>query len=233
MRRILPLLFVLLVLPVSAQTDSLWRVWNNAAQPDSARLKAMQVLAWKAVFEKPDSGMALANRQLELAVKANDAKARFEAYTTLAVGSSMKSDYATSLDYLQQCLSTARAMPDPKREANTYSNMSNVYKNLGDLPLALEHLQKSLRIDTDLGNKEGLAGTYNNIGNIHTELGDLPKALEHYQRSALLSEKLDNDKGRAQALMNLGATHLEMGDRMLALEEFLKSLSLYRDMGRK
>ena len=233
MRRVLPLLFVLLVLSARAQNDSLWSVWNSAAQPDSARLKAMQVLAWKAVFEKPDSGMALAHKQLELAVKANDVKARFEAYTTLAVGSSMKSDYVTSLDYLQQCLLTARAMPDPKREANTYSNMSNVYKNLGDLPLALEHLQKSLRIDTELSNKEGLAGTYNNIGNIHTELGDLPKALEHYQRSAQLAEELNNDKGRAQALMNLGATHLEMGDRMRALEEFLKSLSLYRTMGRK
>ncbi len=233
MRRILPLLFVLFILPARAQNDSLWSVWNSSAQPDSARLKAMQVLAWKAVFEKPDSGIALAHRQLELAVKANEAKARFEAYTTLAVGSSMKSDYATSLEYLEQCLLTARAMSDPKREANTYSNMSNVYKNLGDLPLALEHLQKSLRIDTELGNKEGLAGTYNNIGNIHTELGDLPKALEHYQRSAQLAEVLNNDKGRAQAFMNLGATHLEMGDRMLALEEFLKSLSLYRDMGRK
>ena len=85
MRRFLPLLFALVVLPTWAQNDSLWSVWNNAALPDSARLKAMQVLAWKAVFEQPDSGMALAHRQLELAVKANDAKARFEAYTTSAM----------------------------------------------------------------------------------------------------------------------------------------------------
>ncbi|MEO8588202.1 MAG: adenylate/guanylate cyclase domain-containing protein [Flavobacteriales bacterium] len=234
MRRLIPLLFSLLGLfSARAQTDSLWSVWNNTALPDSARLKAMQVLAWKTVFERPDSGMALAHRQLELAGKAENEKARFEAFTTLAVGSSMKSDYTASLDYLQQCLLTARAMMDRKREANTYSNMSNVYKNLGDLPLALEHLQKSLRIDTELKNKEGLAGTFNNMGNIHTELGELPKALEHYQRSAALYEELDNDKGRAQALLNLGVTHLEMGQRDQALQEFLQSLSLYRSMGRK
>jgi len=215
------------------QVDSLWSVWNNTAAPDSARLKAMQVLAWKTVFEQPDSGMALARHQLKLAQKTRDAKARFEAYTTLAVGSSMKSDYTASLDYLEQCLLTARAMVDRKREANTYSNMSNVYKNLGDLPLALEHLQKSLRIDTELKNTEGLAGTFNNMGNIHTELGELPKALEHYQHSAGLYEELDNDKGRAQALLNLGVTHLEMGQRDQALQEFLQSLSLYRSMGRK
>lgn len=232
---LLTVLALLLMKPVAgvAQTDSLWSVWNNTTLPDSARLKAMQVLAWKTVFEQPDSGMALAQRQLAFAEKARDSKARFEAFTTLAVGSSMKSDYAMSLGYLQQCLLTARDMLDRKREANTYSNMSNVYKNLGDLPLALEHLQKSLRIDTELKNAEGLAGTFNNMGNIHTELGDLPKALEHYQRSAALYEELDNDKGRAQALLNLGVTHLEMGQREQALQEFLQSLSLYRSMGRK
>ena len=234
MIRLLPLsLFLLMLLPAQAQNDSLWSVWNSPALPDSSRLKAIQVLAWKTVFEQPDSGLALAHRQLELAVKANDAKARYEAYTTMAVGSSMKSDYAASLEHLQQCLLTARAMADLKREANTYSNMSNVYKNLGDLPLALAHLQKSLRIDTELENKEGLAGTYNNIGNIHTELGDLPKALEQYQRSARLAEELNNEKGRAQALMNLGATHLDMGERSIALEEFLGSLVLYRKLERK
>jgi class 3 adenylate cyclase len=234
MRRLLScLLLTLAFAHVDAQPDSLWRVWNNTALPDSARLKAMQQLAWRTVFERPDSGLALAHRQLELAVKAGDDKAKYEAYTTLAVGSSMKSDYTAGLSYLQQGLETARGMNDRRREANTYSNMSNVYRNLGDLPLALEHLQKSLRIDNELGNTEGLAGTYNNIGTIHTELGDLPKALEQYQRSAGLYAQLDNTKGRAQALMNLGATHLEMGERTKALEEFLESLALYRAMGRK
>ncbi len=232
-RLILNLFCLLLVVSARAQTDSLLRVWNTVSLPDSARLKAMQVLAWKTVFEQPDSGLVLAQLQLELAVKAHDAKARYEAYTTMAVGSSMKSDYAASLEYLQQCLTTAKEMGDRKREANTYSNMSNVYRNLGDLPMALAQLQKSRTIDTELDNTEGLAGTFNNIGTIHTELGDMPKALEHYQRSAVLYEELANVKGRAQALMNLGATHLEMGERPQAMEEFLLSLDLYRELGRK
>ncbi|MBK8499707.1 MAG: tetratricopeptide repeat protein [Flavobacteriales bacterium] len=217
----------------TAQSDSLWGVWNDRSRPDSARLKAMQVLAWKTVFEQPDSGMALAVRQLELAQRARAPLSEFEAYTTMAVGSSMKSDYTASLGYLQRCLTTAQDLHDRKREANTYSNLSNVYKNLGDLPKALQQLDHSLRIDVELGNKEGLAGTYNNIGNIHTELGDLGKALENYQRSAALSEELDNAKGRAQALLNLGATHLELGALDTALAEFEQSLTLYRIMGRK
>ncbi len=233
-RSILTLLCLGLIFgPSVSQSDSLWTIWNNATAADSTRLKAIQTLAWKAVFEQPDSGMALANKQLALAQRANDRKAQYEAYTTLAVGSSMKSDYNTSLGYLQRCLATAKAMADRKREANTYSNLSNVYKNLGDLPRALDQLAKSLLIDKELGNKEGLAGTYNNIGNIHTELGDLTLALENYQRSAALAEELDNKRGRAEALLNLGSTHLELGALDTALAEFQRSLVLYRAMGRK
>lgn len=216
-----------------AQNDSLWSIWRNISTPDSTRLKAIQVLAWKTVFDLPDSGMALANKQLTLAKRAKDRLAQYEAYTTLAVGSSIKSDYTTALGYLQQCLTTAQAMNDRKREANTYSNMSNVYKNLGDLPRALEQLQKSLRIDQALKNKEGLSGTYNNIGNIHTELKDLPAALENYERSATLAEELDNIRGRAQALLNMGVTHFELGATDTALHEFQRSLDLYKQMGRK
>ncbi len=223
----------LFTLPTAAQTDSLQRVWKNTSAPDSARLKAVQILAWKAVFERPDSGIALAQEQLALAKRSADPRSVYEALTTLAVGSSMKSDYSRSLGFFQQSLATAQAMGDRKREANTYSNMSNVYKNLGDLPLALEQLRKSLRIDTELGNKEGLAGTYNNIGNIHTELGDLQAALENYQRSGALAEELDNKRSRAQALLNLGATHLELGALDTALNEFQRSMVLYREMGRK
>jgi len=213
--------------------DSLWSVWNNAQAPDSARLQAMQILAWRVVFEQPDSGMALARKQLELAERSGDPAARYDALTTLAAGSSMQSDLRASLAYLEECLLTTRQLKDPKHEANTYSNMSNVYKNLGDLPLALKHLQQSLRIDLQLDNKEGLAGTYNNIGNIHTELQDLPNALLNYEKSAALAETLDSDKGRAQALMNLGATHLAMGERIVALDEFKRSLQYYRKLGRK
>lgn len=44
--RSIALVFLWLAASVSrGQTDSLLRVWNDAAQPDSARLKAVRILA--------------------------------------------------------------------------------------------------------------------------------------------------------------------------------------------
>jgi class 3 adenylate cyclase/Tfp pilus assembly protein PilF len=210
-----------------------WATWRNTAAPDTARLRAVQTLSWKAVFEQPDSGIALANAQLELAIRANDLKAQYEAHTTLAVGNSMKGGYTTALSEFEQSLAVANAMGDLKRASNTYSNLSNVYRNLGDLPMALEQLQRCLRIETEMGNKEGLAGTYNNLGNIHTELGELDKALANYERSGALAEELDSPKGRAQALLNLGNTHMQMGSLDTAEREFIQGAALYKELGRK
>lgn len=160
------------------------------------------------MFEQPDSGMALARKQLDFARRVESQVAQFEASTTLAVGSSMKSDYEAALNHLHACLALSKAMKDPKREANTYSNLSNVYRSLGDLPMALTQLQKSLRIDMELQNKDGLAGTYNNMGTIQTELNNHREALSHYERSAALAEELDS-------LSRPGPSRLELGKRLL------------------
>ncbi len=232
-RQLFPLLVMLVANTLLAQGDSLWKAWNNTALPDSSRLQAIQTLAWKTVFEKPDSGMKLADAQLAFALKVKDGRARYEAYTTMAVGSSMKSDYKASLEYLEQCLAVAQELDDPKRVANAYRNMSNVHKNTGDLPQALAMCQKALVINEQLGNKTGLADTYNTIGNLYTEQDEWGKALENYERSRALYEELNDQKGKAQATQNLGATHLEMGERTKAVEEFLQSLDLYRTLGRR
>ncbi|MBK7946235.1 MAG: tetratricopeptide repeat protein [Flavobacteriales bacterium] len=228
-------LFLLLTFAFTSagQTDSLWRVWNDASAPDSARLSAMQTLAWKGVFEQPDSGMALARMQLDFARRVESQRGQYEASTTLAVGSSMKSDYSAALTHLHACLALAKAMKDLKREANTYSNLSNVYRSLGDLPMALTQLQKSLRIDTELDNKEGLAGTYNNMGTIQTELNNHRDALQHYERSAALAEELESDRGRAQAALNLGSAYLNLAQPDTAAQLFKKGLALYKQLGRK
>lgn len=216
-----------------AQADSLWRAYNTISYPDSVRAKALHTLAWKLVFEQPDSGMSLGNELLRFATSRSLPAARYDAHTTLAVANSMKSQLPEALGHLQQSLRTARQLKDRQRESNTLSNMSNVFKNLGDLPQALEHLQRSLRIDQELNNASGLAGTHSNIGNIHMELADPQKALMHYRTSDSIYTSLNDTKGRAATLMNMGVAHEQIGEMRLAQDELAQSMTLYRSMGRK
>jgi class 3 adenylate cyclase/Tfp pilus assembly protein PilF len=196
-------------------------------------LKAIQTLAWKAVFQLPDSGLALAGKQLELAERAGIDVSMYDAHTTMAVAHAMTGSYDQAIEHLEECLTIARRIGERYREANTFNNMSNVYRNVGDLPMALRLLHQSLVIDEELGNQAGLAGTYNNIGNIQKEQGEEEEALASYQRSAALYGTINDDRGKAQTLMNMGAIHLNMGQLDLAVRELSESLELLRRMGRK
>ncbi|HQW86112.1 MAG TPA: adenylate/guanylate cyclase domain-containing protein [Flavobacteriales bacterium] len=233
MRLFLSLTLCLLAAAARPQSDSLWSVWRNEALPDSARLTAMASLSWKAVFEKPDSGLTLARMQLELARTTGDPKALYTAYNTLAVGHKMRSDLPAALDHFNRALEVARSMTDRGRTAATLSNMSTVYKDLGDLPRALELLHQSLRIDQELGNTEGVASTYNNIGNTYKRLNEFGKALENYERSAALYNELGNAKGRASALVSIGTTHSDLGERGKAATELQEAIGLYRGLGNR
>ncbi|MCB0793098.1 MAG: tetratricopeptide repeat protein [Flavobacteriales bacterium] len=228
-----PIAFLLLLLAGSAQaqTDSLWRVWRNETLPDSARLKAISALSWRAVFERPDSGLTLARMQLELARRNGEPKALYTAYNTLAVGFKMRSDLPAALDHFNRALEVVRSMNDRGRIAATLSNLSTVYKDLGDLPHALDLLHQSLSIDQELGNTEGVASTYNNIGNTYKRLNEFGKALENFERCAALYEELDNARGRASALVSIGTTHSDLGEREKAVEELKQAIGLYRGLG--
>jgi len=118
MRPFLSIISLVFFCGAFAQSDSLWSVWKNSSLPDSARLKAISALSWKTVFQQPDSGIALAELQLQLARKSGDPKALFTAYNTLAAGNKMRSDLSAALDYFNRCLEVARSMNDRKRIAS-------------------------------------------------------------------------------------------------------------------
>jgi hypothetical protein len=79
-----PILFVCLLLlnnPVFSQinSDSLLKVWNNPTLHDTARLNAIQKLAWDGyLFSAPDSAFYYAKLQYNFALKKNDKKSSIE-----------------------------------------------------------------------------------------------------------------------------------------------------------
>ena len=52
-----------------AVNDSLWAVWKDTKQPDTSRLKAMNVITWDGyVYSLPDSSFHFAQMMYDLAM---------------------------------------------------------------------------------------------------------------------------------------------------------------------
>ncbi|MHB8261673.1 MAG: hypothetical protein ACYDCN_07085 [Bacteroidia bacterium] len=67
---VLLLLFVMARNDANSQNrkiDSLWKVYNNTAQADTNRLKAIHAIAWSYMSNNPDTAIILAEQELKLA----------------------------------------------------------------------------------------------------------------------------------------------------------------------
>ena len=93
-----PLLILTLFISFTgaAQTglDSLWSVWNNSAQPDTNRLKAMKQISWDGyLFTHPDSAFYFEQLQYEFAKQKNEKKHMATALNTQGVSFYFQGDY--------------------------------------------------------------------------------------------------------------------------------------------
>ena len=85
--------------------DSLWAVWNNKALPDTARMQAMDYLAFDHyMYAKPDSAGILAGMLLDLA--RSKGNTRYEAIALNAQGASLqfRGDLPNALDKFLACM---------------------------------------------------------------------------------------------------------------------------------
>ncbi len=224
---------VLLIAMCQARStrDSLWTIWNDRAQPDTVRLKAIETLAWNVyLYSQPDSAFLIAGLGHELAVTIGDRKFEAKALNTQGAALYLKGDLSGALDHFQQCLSVDEALGDRSGIAAALANIGSIHFIMGDRARALDHYLRSLRMEEELGGRTGIAPTLNNVGLIYKELGDMQQALAYFTRSAKISEKRGDRKGVASAWSHMGDTQFEQGDKAVALELFKRSLAIRKEL---
>ncbi len=241
MKKTIFILVVILSLPIgegwggAAQNlDSLWGVWNDQAQPDTTRLKAIHEIAWNGyLFSQPDSAFYFAQMQYDFAKSKGLKKQMSGALNTQGASFYIRADYPKALDYFQTCLKIYEEIGNKKGIANAMNNIGAIYKDQGDYHKALEYYQRSLKIMEEIGDKTGIANALNNIGVIYEDQVEYPKALDYYQMSLKIREEIGDKNGIATSLNNVGIIYKEQGDYPKALDYYQRSLKIREEMGNK
>lgn len=207
-------------------SDSLWQVWNNAALPDTTRLKALQDLAWSLLYSNPDSTRQLAYQELRFAEQVRNKRWQGKAWNVIGSTHNLQGDYPTALKSYQKGLVAMEEASDLKGIAALNNNLGLVYRNLGRYAKSMEHYQKDLSIQEQLKNAGGIANANNNIGLIYNDMGNLPKALEYYQKSMQQMEAVGDEFGTALLYDNIGSVYNSIKDFPKAIDYYNKSLPL-------
>src|SRR5438132_356793 len=120
MKKLLYILFVLFlqVLFCPAQNlDSLSRVYNNKTYADTNRLKAIHIIAWSYTGNNPDTAIALATLELELANSISSEKGKrgiAHAYNTIGVSYMNKNNYPKAVVFYLKALKIREEIKDKK-----------------------------------------------------------------------------------------------------------------------
>jgi len=210
-----------------SELDSLWMVWEDQNQPDTARLTAMTAYSWyKYVFSEPDSALYYADLQLKLAKKKNAKTFIAAALSTKGTAFWVKGNYEKSIPYFEENLAVAKVVGKKSVIASAYNKLGIVYGDAGDVLRQIDFYEKSLKIREEIGDLEPIAITLTNIGQLYLEEGNFSKALEFQERSLKIREELGSQARVAFALANVGVVHNALKDYDSALEYHRRSLVL-------
>ena len=131
----------------------------------------------------------------------------------------------------EEALKLYREAGDRRGEANTLTNIGQVYSDLEEQQKALEYYSQSLPLSRAVGDRKQEATILNSIGSAYSYLGQKQKAREYFSQSLLLHREAGNRYGEATTLNNIGLVYLELGENQKAKEYYSQSLPLFRSIG--
>ena len=111
------------------------------------------------------------------------------------------------IEKYQEALELYQRAGDRRGEAETLSNIGEVYYSLGETQKALEKFNEALPISQAVGDRREEASTLNSIAVAYSSLGEKQKALEKHNEALLISRAVGDRKGEAITLNSIGAVY--------------------------
>lgn len=172
------------------EVDSLTQIINGNAS-DSLKATAADKLAWKFMFNNPDTTIIIANQQLVFAKSSGINKLIINALNNLATANAIKGDLDKAENIFLEAGEKAKVIDSPTELSIVFNNLGLVYsmKSLPDS--AINYYKKSLvQYNRQKELKKGKGDTYNNIGILLMNKGDFDEAIDNYQQALKIYKKL-------------------------------------------
>ena len=211
------------------KVDSLLKVYNNKSLSDTARIKALDALAWDYCTNNPDSAIILAEKQQKMAHADKLIKSEASAYGILGIAYENKGNYLKALECQLTALKLYEDINYKSGIGNCYTNIGIVYGIQSDYEKALEYYFKALQICLENKNKNSIGNCYNNIANIYKRKKEYDKSLEYHFNSLKIREEAGNKSKIAQSYINIGGVYGHKKDFAKGLDYVLRALKIMRE----
>ncbi|MCB0779835.1 MAG: tetratricopeptide repeat protein, partial [Flavobacteriales bacterium] len=216
--------------PCQQAVDSIWAVWRNPNTPDTARIQAMESIAWDGyMFSDPDSAFVVAGLGYDLAKERDLLKYMAACRNAQGVSLGVQHRYRESIPYFEEVVDIARQLGDSARLSKGLINIGTAYMRVSDHPPALDHFFKALIIAEARRDDRGMTHVLINIGIIYREIGDLENARIYFEKGLEVTERSGELVQRSYCLGNLGHVYKELGEPDKAIAVYRSCLGISTD----
>jgi two-component system, NtrC family, sensor kinase len=171
-------------------------------------------------FSKPDSGLLLSEKALDMSRKLHYKNGEALALHTNGEAYQLLGDFPQSLKFEFAALELSRELNDKTAEAGSLSYIGLVYIQLGEYREALQYLMPGSKISQEASDISGGAFILSNMGDVYDFL-KMPDSALYYQKKAYnLFPGIRRPHLRSFLLRHMGIIYAEVGERDSAIKYY-------------
>ena len=217
----------------SQKIDSLLHV----ADTTNSEIKKVDILITLAElyhdFNEVDKGLAVGKEALAKARELNYRDGIRLAHVNLGLNYYIGSQYPEALSSFTKALDYySDSEEDQKNVIRVYSNMGNVYLDLGNHNQALDYYLKGLQVAEHLQDSVRMSVINGNIGAIYFDMEDYETALSYFKKAADISLLINNKIHYAIWTGNIGNVYTKREDHIKGMQYAFKALKINRESER-
>ncbi|CAN5820003.1 hypothetical protein BH11BAC7_BH11BAC7_12460 [soil metagenome] len=223
------LLFSLFTIPSFAQNNASIDSLKRALKPakDTNRVNVLIGLSNEIHLDNPEQGIKYAAEAIALARQLNFTSGIVHGDMSMGLALYGGGSYDSALVYFEEARLVATKRNDQAQLASIYSNMGNVYGDLGQNRKCIEYYLIAADITEKLDKPEKAAYIKVNIATVYSVLGQHDSALVFYKEALATLSKIDKDQAKLPIVLNnIGATYLEQTDTLSAEKAFVEALRI-------
>jgi class 3 adenylate cyclase len=155
-------------------SDSLWAIWNNPRQVDTNRVNALHSIIYNEyAADKPDSGIYLAQLELDFARKIKNLRKEGMALNNLGLCYRSKGDLDLAEKSFNESFTVQQKAGFALGMSYPLYNLSDIYNLKGDLNRAIAYQMQGLQILRKAQLNDEAANTLSRIGELYFKNGQL------------------------------------------------------------
>ena len=144
-----------------------------------------------------------------------------------------KRDTNETIEILEKGIKRARDSDNKEILFWLYTQLGNVYENMGDYDKAFEYAQKLLKESEELGNEYWKAFALSTIGNIYWVKGEYDSLLEYAKKSLEIRKEIGNKRFLAPGYNLIGIYYAMIMELKESSEYFKKAYDIHSENVKK